>query len=65
MMAETREGCGVYIGGMMDKKDQLEMLMLLSALESWGFSVKEMFPDYLHDELSRKVDLLKKSILEE
>ena len=47
------------------KKDRLEILMLLSALESWGFSVKEMFPDYLHDELSRKVDLLKNSILED
>ena len=49
----------------MDKKDQLEMLMLLSALESWGFSVKERIPDYLVEQIEYTVDALKKSILEE
>lgn len=35
----------------MTKKDQLEIMMLLSALESWGFSTNNMFPDYLHERL--------------
>lgn len=48
----------------MSKQDSIELLMLLWALESWSFSVKEPIPDYLHQNLSDKVDMLKKQILE-
>ncbi len=39
-------------------KEILEILMLLSALESWSFSTKQMIPDYLHERLSNSIDLL-------
>lgn len=48
----------------LEKHEILDVLMLLSALESWGFSTKTMFPDYLHDDLCRNVNLLKSVILE-
>jgi hypothetical protein len=38
--------------------------MLLSALESWSFSVQTPIPDYLHENLSDKSDMLKKQILD-
>jgi hypothetical protein len=49
----------------MVKKDKLDLLMLLSALESWGFSTNHPFPDYLHENLFDAVDLLRKDILNE
>lgn len=52
-------------GVMMDKKDYIDLLMLLSALEAWSFSAQTPVPDYLHENLSDKVDMLKKRILED
>ena len=49
----------------MPKQQTLEILMLLSALESWSFSVGKMFPDYLHENLSRIVSELSEQLLEE
>ena len=49
----------------MDRKQTLEILMLLSALESWAFSVGKFLPDYLHDNLSRIVTELSEQLLEE
>ena len=49
----------------MSKQQTLEILMLLSALESWAFSVGKMIPDYLHDNLSRIVSDLSDQLLEE
>jgi hypothetical protein len=48
----------------MTRQDYANLLMLLSALESWSFSVQAPIPDFLHDELTVKIDLLKKQILE-
>lgn len=45
------------------REDALDLLMLLSALESWSFSVKEYFPDYLHENLLLAVDTLRKKVL--
>ena len=47
------------------KQQILELLMLLSALESWSFSVGKLLPDYLHDNLSRIVTKLSEQLLEE
>lgn len=47
----------------MTRKDLLEILCLLSAIESWGFSSKQMFPDYLLDDLCRIVNHLKDELL--
>ena len=51
---------------MMTKKDKLETLMLLSALESFCLSRKESssFPDYLIDQIATCVDKLGEDILE-
>ena len=51
---------------MMTKKDKLETLMLLSAMESYCMAQVDvrLFPDYLVAETERVVDLLKVDILE-
>ena len=49
----------------MSKQQTLEILMLLSAIESWSFAVGKMFPDYLHENLSRIVNELSEQLLEE
>ena len=48
----------------MTKEEALEMVKLLSALESWGFTIKENFPDYLRDDLHDVQDVLKRIILD-
>ena len=58
-----RSGSGETLGEMMTKQDKLDILMLLSALESWGFSTKSMFPDYLHERLGAAIDLLRGEVL--
>jgi hypothetical protein len=47
----------------MTKSDYLEIIKLLSALESWGFATKERLPDYLHDQLQLAIDKLSKEVL--
>ncbi len=47
----------------MTREHLLEILMLLSALESWGFSNKQTLPDYLHDRLSEAMEVLSKEVL--
>ena len=47
----------------MTTKDLLALMRLLSALESWGFSTSNRFPDYLHDDLCRMVQKLEDEIL--
>lgn len=41
----------------------LEQLMLLSALESWAFSTKQYFPDYLLEKLDKTIQTLSEEIL--
>jgi hypothetical protein len=47
----------------MTKQQYLELIKLLSALESWSFSCKTNLPDYLHDQLANCVAMLSKEIL--
>lgn len=49
----------------MTKEEALQAIKLLSALESWAFSVKVALPDYLHEDLHRSMAVLEKIILEE
>lgn len=51
---------------MMTKKDKLDCLMLLSALESYCMAQvnASLFPDYLTAQTERAVHLLKADILE-
>jgi hypothetical protein len=48
----------------MTKEQALQMIKLLSALESWAFSVKSPLPDYLHEDLCLAVERLEKIVLE-
>jgi hypothetical protein len=47
----------------MTRADHLEILKLLSALESWGFSLKERLPDFLHERLCESIDKLTEEVL--
>lgn len=47
----------------MTKQELLALLRLLSALESWGFSLKERIPDYLHEQLAASIERLEEEIL--
>ena len=45
------------------REQRLELLMLLSALESWSFAEKHRLPESLATRLDTAVDLLKDEIL--
>lgn len=47
----------------MTKADCLDIVRLLSALESWGFATNNRLPDYLHDDLCSTVKRLCAEIL--
>jgi len=49
---------------MIEKKTALELLELLSALESWSFSAKTPLPDHLFEKLDGNIDKLRAIILE-
>ena len=50
----------------MNKEQCLELIKLLSALESWSFAKdRGTIPDYLLEDLNNAVDMLTKEILEE
>ena len=52
----------------MTKEEALQAIKLLSALESWAFSVSNSFkspiPDYLHDDLHRSMAVLEMMVLD-
>lgn len=48
----------------MTKEEALAAMKLLAAVESWGFSLKERMPDYLHEDLCRSMDVLERIILD-
>lgn len=49
---------------MNDKAFALKVVMLLSALESWSFSTGKPLPDYLYEDISNVIDVLRQQILE-
>lgn len=49
----------------MTRSELLALMRLLSALESWSFSVGKVMPDYLHEDLCRLVTRLEEEILGE
>lgn len=48
----------------MTKKDHLDLIMLLSALESWAYAEGKKMPDYLSDDLSAALEKLCKEVLD-
>lgn len=64
--------CWVFVAGdnsgfnleqHMTRVEALEIIKLLSALESWSFSFREKLPDYLHDKISTSIEVLEKEVL--
>ena len=47
----------------MTREQSLELLKLLSALESWSFADKHHLPDYLYEKLADSMEILTKEIL--
>jgi hypothetical protein len=47
----------------MTREEALAAIKLLSALESWSFSLKERMPDYLHDDIQRSMSVLEMIVL--
>lgn len=47
----------------MSKEQLLELIKLLSALESWSFSAGQRMPDYLFEKIDKAMDELTKEIL--
>lgn len=48
----------------MTKEEALQAIKLLSALESWTFSLKERMPDYLSDNLHESMEVLERIVLD-
>jgi len=48
----------------MTKEEALAAIKLLSALESWTFSLKERMPDYLSDNLHDSMEVLERILLD-
>jgi hypothetical protein len=47
----------------MNKQQALELLKLLSALESWSFAEKHNLPAYLYEKIANSMEILEKEIL--
>ena len=50
---------------MINKPQLLDLLQLLSAIESWSFSTGARLPDFLIEQLNSSVDLIRDEILKE
>ena len=48
----------------MNKELALRLLKLLSALESYAFTIEKFMPDYLHHDLMECVSLLESIVLD-
>jgi hypothetical protein len=62
---QVRQVQRFYEDYQMTKEEALQAIKLLSALESWAFSTKNILPDYLHDDLCETQNVLEKIVLEE
>ena len=49
----------------MTKRDKIEILMLLSALETWAFADGRRPPEWLIENLNNKVEVLTEEVLED
>lgn len=47
----------------MTKEQSLEVIKLLSALESWSFADKHHLPDYLYEKINVLINELTKEVL--
>jgi hypothetical protein len=49
----------------MTRQEALAAIKLLSALESWAMSQSARLPDYVHEDLTRSMEVLERIVLEE
>jgi hypothetical protein len=49
----------------MTKVEALAAIKLLSALEAWAMSQSARLPDYVHEDLTRSMEVLERIVLEE
>ena len=47
----------------MTKVEMLNIIKLLSALESWGFSTKSPIPEFLFEQIGVSIELLSNEVL--
>lgn len=47
----------------MTKQEALELIKLLSAIESWSFADKHHMPDYLYEKITCAIEILEKEVL--
>ena len=47
----------------MTKEQALDLIQLLSAVESWSFADKHHMPDYLYERIDIAIELLRKEVL--
>lgn len=47
----------------MSRKDRLDLIMLLSALESWAYAEGKRMPDYMSNDISAALEKLCKEVL--
>jgi hypothetical protein len=48
----------------MSKEEALAAIKLLSAMESWAMSQSARLPDYIHEDLTRSMEVLERIVLE-
>jgi hypothetical protein len=48
----------------MTKEDAIKLIKLLSALEVWIMSQAAQLPDYVHEDLTRSMEVLERIVLE-
>jgi hypothetical protein len=49
----------------MTREEALAAIKLLSALESWAMSQSARLPDYVHEDITRSMEVLERIVLEE
>lgn len=49
----------------MNKQQTLELLMLLSALESWSFASNTRMPDYLYEKIADAIEILTNNLMQD
>lgn len=48
----------------MTKEESLAAIKLLSAMESWAMSQQARLPDYIHENLTRSMEVLERILLD-
>jgi hypothetical protein len=49
----------------MTREEALAAIKLLSALESWAMSQSARLPDYVHEDLTRSMEVLERIVLKD